>query len=259
MAKIQLPAEFKGFSEKFDALAYGQDDSKVFDDMLTFIIDLFSFDNPWKPNGHYAKIENLRERFFGLFQEIVLLMNAKIRNPKDWYDPFGNLYEMQIASKGRLANAGQFFTPENVVDLMDDILYAGEDMTGKGLRFSDPTCGSGRNLIAMHAKHPGNYCCGEDIDRTCALMTVCNFILHGVNGEVIWHDSLMPTKERFYGAWRVCPRPDLMGCPQVSKMEWEDTLCYAVWQGCLEKHQRETPENSTSESAPQQIVQLNLF
>ena len=26
MAKIQLPAEFKGFSEKFDALAYGQDD-----------------------------------------------------------------------------------------------------------------------------------------------------------------------------------------------------------------------------------------
>ena len=90
-------------------------------------------------------------------------------------------------------------------------------------------------------------------------MTVCNFILHGVNGEVIWHDSLMPTKERFYGAWRVCPRPDLMGCPQVSKMEWEDTLCYAVWQGCLEKHQRETPENSTSESAPQQIVQLNLF
>lgn len=55
MAKIQLPAEFKGFSEKFDALAYGQDDSKVFDDMLTFIIDLFSFDNPWKPNGHYAK------------------------------------------------------------------------------------------------------------------------------------------------------------------------------------------------------------
>lgn len=258
MAKIQRPAEFKGFSEKFDALAYGQDDSKVFDDMLTFIIDLFSFDNPWKPNGHYAKIENLRERFFGLFQEIVLLMNAKIRNPKDWYDSFGNLYEMQIASKGRLANAGQFFTPENVVDLMDDILYAGEDMTGKGLRFSDPTCGSGRNLIAMHAKHPGNYCCGEDIDRTCALMTVCNFILHGVNGEVIWHDSLMPTKDHFYGAWRVRPRPDLLGIPEVSKMEWEDTLCYAVWESRRIKADPAKTSESPAAEAPQ-IVQLNLF
>lgn len=46
MAKIQLPAEFKGFSEKFDALAYGQDASRVFDDMLAYIVDLFSFDNP---------------------------------------------------------------------------------------------------------------------------------------------------------------------------------------------------------------------
>ena len=53
MAKIQLPAEFKGFSEKFDALAYGQDASRVFDDMLAYIVDLFSFDNPWEPHGRY--------------------------------------------------------------------------------------------------------------------------------------------------------------------------------------------------------------
>ena len=164
MAKIRIQGEYKAFEDKFSALAYGQDDSQVFDDMLTFIIDLFSFDNPWTPNGHYSNPENLRERFFGLFQEIILLMKAKIRDPKDWYDPFGNLYEMQIASMGRRANAGQFFTPEDVVDFMADILYAGEDMTGKGLRFNDPTCGSGRTLIAMHAKYPGNFCCGEDID-----------------------------------------------------------------------------------------------
>mgnify|MGYP000235388409 FL=1 len=51
MAKIHLPAEFKDFNEKFKVLAYGQDDSRVFDDMLTYIIDLFSFDNPWEPHG----------------------------------------------------------------------------------------------------------------------------------------------------------------------------------------------------------------
>lgn len=113
---------------------------------------------------------------------------------------------------------------------MVSINSGGRDLTGKGLNFGDPACGSGRFLIAAHAKFPGNYCCGEDIDRTCALMTVCNFILHGVNGEVIWHDSLRPTKDYFYGAWRVRPRPELMGIPEVSKMEWEDTLCYAVWE-----------------------------
>ena len=75
MAKIQLPAEFKGFSEKFDALAYGQDASRVFDDMLAYIVDLFSFDNPWEPHGRYKDPE-IRKRFFELFQEIVLLRSA---------------------------------------------------------------------------------------------------------------------------------------------------------------------------------------
>ena len=63
MSKIQIPAEYKAFEDKFSALAYGQDDSKVFDDMLTFIIDLFSFDNPWKPHGRYKDPE-IRKRFF---------------------------------------------------------------------------------------------------------------------------------------------------------------------------------------------------
>ena len=258
MSKIQIPAEYKAFEDKFSALAYGQDDSKVFDDMLTFIIDLFSFDNPWKPNDHYTKIENLRERFFGLFQEIVLLMKAQIRDDGDWYDPFGNLYETQIASHGRRASAGQFFTPQPIVDFMVAINGEGRELTGKGLKFSDPACGSGRNLIAMHSKYPGNYCCGEDIDRTCALMTVCNFILHGVNGEVIWHDSLIPTKERFYGAWRVRPRRDLNGVPEVTRLEWEDSLCYAVWQGRLEELQHQKAGKPAGEPVPE-IIQLNLF
>jgi type I restriction enzyme M protein len=257
VAKIHLPAEFKDFSEKFDTLAYGQDDSRVFDDMLAYIIDLFSFDNPWEPLGRYKDPE-IRKRFFELFQEIVLLMNKKVRDDGEWYDPFGNLYQTQIVSHGRRANAGQFFTPENIVDFMVSINSDGRDLTGKGLNIGDPACGSGRFLIAAHAKFPGNYYCGEDIDRTCALMTVCNFILHGVNGEVIWHDSLMPTKERFYGAWRVRPRPDLLGIPEVSKMEWEDTLCHAVWESRRVKADTAKTSESPAAEAPQ-IVQLNLF
>ena len=70
MSKIQIPAEYKAFEDKFSALAYGQDDSKVFDDMLTFIIDLFSFDNPWKPHGRYKDLE-IRKRFFELFYKCL--------------------------------------------------------------------------------------------------------------------------------------------------------------------------------------------
>lgn len=257
MAKIQLPAEFKDFNQKFNALAYGQDDSRVFDDMLAFIIDLFSFDNPWEPHGRYNG-PDIRKRFFELFQEIVLLMNKKIRDDGDWYDPFGNLYETQIASHARRANAGQFFTPEPIVNLMVSINGEGRELTGKGLNFGDPACGSGRFLIAAHAKFPGNYSCGEDIDRTCALMTVCNFILHGVNGEVIWHDSLQPDAEHFYGAWRVRPRRDLLGVPEVTKLKWEDSLCYAVWHGRLEELQRQKAGEPAEAPIPE-IVQLNLF
>ena len=31
MSKIRIPAEYKAFEDKFSALAYGQDGSKVFD------------------------------------------------------------------------------------------------------------------------------------------------------------------------------------------------------------------------------------
>lgn len=257
MAKMDQSAYFKDFSAKFNALAYGQDDSRVFDDMLAFIIDLFSFDNPWEPHGHYTDPE-IRKRFFELFQEIVLLMNKKVCCDGDWYDPFGSLYESQIASHGRRANAGQFFTPDHIVNLIVAFNGAGRDLSGKGLNFGDPACGSGRFLIAAHAKFPGNYCCGEDIDRTCALMTVCNFILHGVDGEVIWHDSLMPAKEHFYGAWRVRPRPELGGVPEVSKLDWEDSLCFTVWENRRKAVAAGTVAESPTPEAPQ-IVQLNLF
>ena len=74
MAKIQLPAEFKGFSEKFDALAYGQDASRVFDDMLAYIVDLFSFDNPWEPHGRYKDPE-IRLKFRGFTKQCCNLIS----------------------------------------------------------------------------------------------------------------------------------------------------------------------------------------
>lgn len=255
MSSHDIPKELRPFCDKFADLAYGQDDSAVFDDLLGYIIDLFSFDNPWQPRAHYkAEEPELRKQFFGLFQEIVALMAAKVRDEGDWYDPFGHLYETMMASASRRANAGQFFTPASVVDLSVAVTVP-NDMTGQGKRVGDPACGSGRFLIAFHAKHPGNFCCAEDIDRTCALMTVCNFILHGVNGEVVWHDSLSP--DTFYDAWRVYPRPDLGGIAEVSHLAQQDTVCFQAWQHRKEEHEK---GSQTLPPAPQaQASQLMLF
>ena len=55
---------------------------------------------------------------------------------------------------------------------------------------NDCAVGSGRTLLAFHIRHLGNYYVAEDIDPMCVRMTVCNFLLHGVEGEVICHDTL---------------------------------------------------------------------
>lgn len=59
------------------------------------------------------------------------------------YDPFGDLYEtfMGDASKGQ---AGQFFTPQNAVNLLIDLVAP-----GSGETVLDPACGAGGFLSAV--------------------------------------------------------------------------------------------------------------
>lgn len=239
-----------GFNDKFAALARQEDAGTVFDDLLTYIISLFSFECPWEPRGHY-RMPDVRSRFFELFREIVLLMQSRLQNAGDWYDPFGLFYETYVSSQSRKTCSGQFFTPPHVVDLMVR-MQGGREFTGAGMSINDPACGSGRFLIAFNALYPGNFCCGEDIDRTCALMTVCNFILHGVDGEVIWHDSLQPGADHCSGAWRVRPLPLLNGLPIVCPLEWSQTRCCAVWEH-LRTH-GETPGDGSAAARPRQLL-----
>lgn len=180
------------------ASARGLDISQVFDHFLQYIIWAHTLPEYGKPiEGWPYKPEDSKELYniyYGLIKELLShLMHA------DWYDIFGKIYESLIAGKSRRSSNGQFFTPHGICDLMTDVSTKGEDIVGK--RISDPTCGSGRNLLSFHSKHPGNYMVGEDLDKTCCMMTVCNFILHGVDGMVIWHNTLFP--EDFKGGWRV--------------------------------------------------------
>ena len=95
---------------------------------------------------------------------------------------------------------------------------AGKKVTGQ--RIGDPTCGSGRLLLAYHAHNPGNYLVGEDISRTCCMMTVCNMLVHGCVGEVICHDSLQP--KAFTDGWKVNQALPLTGIPSIRRMKEEE-------------------------------------
>lgn len=160
-----------------------------------------------------------------MYCNLILAVKPEI-DRHGWFDAFGFVYEDMIAGKFRRSNSGQFFTPPSICDLMTDI-NAPKEQRIVGKTISDPTCGSGRNLLAFHAKHVGNYYVAEDIDRTCCMMTVCNFIIHGVEGEVIWHNTLQP--DTFYGGWKTNEQLNSLfskyrGIPHVREISYDDTL-----------------------------------
>lgn len=113
-----------------------------------------------------------------------------------WVDIPGTIYE-EIAAMGDKKHFGQFFTPEHICELMTRLTCQEEHPAGQSI--NDPACGSGRNLLCFNALNPGkNYFVGQDLDRTCVLMTLINFFLHGVVGEVIWGNTLtMEIRQRF--------------------------------------------------------------
>ena len=71
-------------------------------------------------------------------------------------------------------------------------------------------------LLAYHVRNLGCYLVGEDIDRTCCMMSVCNMLVHGCVGEVVWHDSLRPGT--FSGGWYVNPFLTRTGIPSIRTM-----------------------------------------
>ena len=219
MAKYDTPSAIRPLEKLIMDFSYanGYDPLNVFNDFLTYIIHGFSPGAPPLQSWKYKRQHNL------VFMEMVIqwtqIMQSRLQEDTDWYDPFGDLY-MALASRGTQQVQGQFFTPVHICDLMVMCCETGEKKTGQ--RMNDPTCGSGRLLLAYHVRNLGSYLVGEDINRTCCLMTVCNMLVHGCVGEVIWHDSLDP--KNFMGGWKVNPILTLTGIPTVRKMGMEEYL-----------------------------------
>lgn len=123
-------------------------------------------------------------------------------------DVLGRVYERIGGPSDRF---GQFFTPHNLARTMarmtlsdaDDLRAASCD---DPLRIGDPTCGSGRFLVAAARELTANapnqpaIFIGQDIDPLCARMTGINLALHGIPGYAVHGDSLVGEAT---AAWRI--------------------------------------------------------
>lgn len=214
----------------------GYQPSVVFDDLLRYIINGYTL--PEKGNGikgwGYKKEEN--RWFWEMAGKLAIAMKPEIEK-RGWYDVLGGIYESIIAGKSRRSYCGQFFTPIDLCDLMTEITtYTADDKRGGVV--GDPCCGSGRTLLSFNAKHGGHYFIAEDLDETCAMMTVVNFLYHGIRGEVVWHDALCI--EPVWAVWKVNnnirnPFFKFFGIPHVEPISWDESWLGRSWKNGEER------------------------
>lgn len=118
-------------------------------------------------------------------------LNAYGEAAENYHDPLGEMFMMRISH----GNNGQFFTPQDLCDLMAHITEP------IGETVNDPTCGSGRLLLSAlktsrdNGKEPIVY--GNDLSYTCAQMCLMNLLFNSARGEVSCGDALLMNLDTF--------------------------------------------------------------
>jgi hypothetical protein len=163
--------------------------SKVFSDFLELSVAAFGCgnleDDYFKSIKGYSKDELLI--FNEAFGSLVLDYEESVLSEGSWKDCIGNLYEEIGMSNPR---TGQFFTPESICNLMAELVIDEEDSR----TVNDPSAGSSRNLVAHSRLNPKNrfkytyY--AQDLDFRCVLMSVLNFVFHGLSGYIVHQNTL---------------------------------------------------------------------
>lgn len=127
-------------------------------------------------------------------------------------DCFGDFFMEHLSNDKN----GQFFTPQEICDLMARITHP----DGFGDHIADCCVGSGRTLLAAAKINRNAFFYGADNDRKCCLMSVINFCLNGMLGEVAWMNSL---SNEFYGGWKIELHPE-HGTPYVRCIEEAESV-----------------------------------
>ena len=206
-SKYEAPQEVRELERQIRDFSFrhGLNTSNVLHDLLLYIIHNFSLpDTPTIKHWPYTP-EQIRA-FYEMFTAWVEIMKRQIAR-HGFYDAFGDLF-MALNPQRELQRQGQFLTPEEIADLCQRIV---SDHGRKVNALYDPAAGSGRMLIASRTYHPRSYLVGWDIDYTCCLMCVCNFLINSCVGEVACINTI--SMGDFRGAWLVNEAYYRTGCP----------------------------------------------
>jgi len=144
------------------------------------------------------------DRLAQLFARLVNVMEATRA------DILGDIFQGAI-TRGQ---AGQFFTPDSIADLMAKMVSADEAREPTDVEehseqlaplpspliqtVNDPCCGSGRMLLAAARENRNRFFVGQDVDHRCVKITAINLALWNLYGKVIWGNSLSLEQKRIY-------------------------------------------------------------
>jgi hypothetical protein len=200
------------FSDIMSDLAIRHSMNSVFSDFLTLCICAFSLGRMEEKYlsviSRYSKSE--AEKFSSALAALVIEMTGE---GYGMVDVLGEFFENNL-SHGK---NGQFFSPQNICDLMAQVLYSPKP----GSHIADPACGSGRMLMAMAKLNRNALYFGADIDETCAKMATLNLCLNHIFGEIVWMDSL---SNKFYGGWVI--EPTIKGLPRIREITQKESYIH---------------------------------
>lgn len=210
------------FREKFSELIKQHDHTVVFNDFLCYCVDQFriDFQQPHFQENRY--IEKEYALFYDLFKQLVVSTRDELDKGKQWYDMLGLFYEDTVQSKWKAGDKAQFFTPVSICEALAELTVPKNNDVDEVLTAYDSACGSSRTLLAYHARRPYDILVGGDLDYTSCLMSVINFVLHGVKGVIINTNSL---SGEFFGAWKVNEFVDV-GLPFTVEYTHDTTNLY---------------------------------
>jgi type I restriction enzyme M protein len=261
--KQEVPIELKEFAGIMDSAQGRFSYNDWFTDFVDYMTACFlTTGDPALANRLKDKYGNQYHIFDKLLMAYLEMMKKENLVEGYWYDGFGIIYET-ITSRWKSSKMGQFFTPPSIVDLMT--MFTEDDgEKQKGKTINDPTCGSGRMLIAHHVRNLGNYYYGQDLDPICTKMTALNMLLHGCIGEVACMDTL---QMKWYFGYKINPYLMIAGIPCIKSVEsWEQSAFYVAPQPkkevrfqSIKEVIEDTPKVKIHNKKPDNMIQLSLF
>lgn len=201
MSDATSPVDVSGVVDRLDTIRFdtGHRRPRIFRDWTVLMVSALARDDETYNDrlDKYAPAEDDMEQrrevataFSEAFGELVIATREAER------PVIGDVYE-EIGAQAD--DFGQYFTPWDLCRLKAQLITDGRNPDASQddpMSVSDPTCGSGRLLVAgakrLREQYPDTpvVATGVDKDATCARMAVINLALAGIPGKIRYGDSL---------------------------------------------------------------------